>query len=211
MGCTWPCTSLCWKALNRVVATFRLIHSAAEVRLPLSTQQSGVMLDVVNDTLRHSSPDLQAAAVAALSAFAAAYAAVPGAQSPDLDPDLAHVSDDAAGQERGSPPGDPTEQPSKSGSATDAEPPSSSSIGQPLLTVVVSPEPHLAGLAVSSGGAVRRGSAMALGALPPHLLRPYASHVMAALASATQVKVLHPPQPSCLRSRCGRCVNSCAA
>jgi hypothetical protein len=182
--------SLFWNALSGVSDTFRLIRSAAEVHLPLSTQQGGIMLDVVNGTLRHSSPELQAAAVAALSAFAATYAAAPAVQSPDLGPDHGAIADNVSGQEKGPAGRQSKAQPSNSSSVTDAAH-LSSIVGQPFVAVVISPGPYIAGLAVSSGGAIRRGSAMGLGALPAHLLWPDAEHAVAALASATQV-VPHP-------------------
>ena len=174
------------KIAERVSSAFRLIQSAAEVRLLLSQQQGGVMLDVVNDTLRQSSPDLQAAGVAALGAFATAYAVMSDGMAANHDPDVTAVADRAAGQHNGSPCRSPDAQ-SSDGSSTAGAADISTSVRQPSVAVVIAPGPYLDGLAVSSGGAVRRGCAMALGALPARLLRPDAKRVIAALATATQV------------------------
>jgi len=159
----------------------RLIQRASEVRLPLSGQQGGAMLGVLNDTLRLAAPDLQSAAVAALGAFSAAYAAPP--RNPHAKPPLnvdVGMEHDSAGQHR-----DPNvPQPCDGEEATLSD----CSGGRGMSAAVsVQPGPYVAGLAVSSGGAVRRGSAMALGALPAPLLCPVAQEVIAALAAAVQV------------------------
>ncbi len=166
----------------------RLIQRASEVQLPLSEQQGGAVLGVLDGTLRLASPDLQAAAVAALGAFAAAYAALPGElhSKPALDPAPdADMDHDSAGQNR-----DPNVPPPCEGSpaeATEAALSVCSSGRGTSAAVSVQPGPYVAGLGVSNGGAVRRGSAMALGALPAALLRPTAQDLIAALAAAVQV------------------------
>ena len=187
----------CWTKTAKL-RIGRLIQREAEVRLPLSEQQGPATLGVLNDTLRLASPDLQAAAVAALSAFAAAYAAP--LEEPHAKPAVVSVPDagmdhDSAGQNRDPDvprpchaEGDPAEAAlgvRSSGRGTSA-------------AVSVQPGPYVAGLAVSNGGAVRRGSAMALGALPAPLLRPAAEEVVAALSAAVQVTSCNKPTLVCI-------------
>ena len=145
------------------------------------------MLGVLNDTLRIASPDLQAAAVAALGALAAAYAAPPGephskpAHDSAADLDMDH---DSAVQNR-----DPNVPRPCDGEGNSAEARLGVFSGGRGVSAAVSvqPGPYVAGLAVSNGGAVRRGSAMALGALPAPLLCPAAREIVTALAAAVQV------------------------
>ena len=163
------------------------------------------MLGVIDDTLRLASPDLQAAAVAALGAFAAPPGEPHAKAALGSNPEVG-MDHDSAGQNR-----DPNVPRACDGEGSPAE----AALGVldsgrgTCAIVSVQPGPYVAGLAVSNGGAVRRGSAMALGALPAPLLQPAAAEVVAALAAAVQVDLCN-SSLMCLVANSARTLTLCS-